>query len=305
MTSPAPKPVVVGVDGSESDEQVVAWGAHEAHRRQTRLLIAHARDVATPSPVSDVNVIAVLSEAKEYGAELLADAQDWAHAAQPGIDVATLMRQQKPEELLVELSVDAELLVVGTHGVSRFVGALLGSVSQRLAAHARCPVVVLPPPGLPHSSGSANVVVVGVSPSPGGMAALRFAVAEAQVRGADVLAVRCWDEPARYGMGSAGVGFISPLPFETARDSEQAVLERCLRSLRAEYPTVKIRSQLVESAADVALVDFSREADLLVVGCRHEDGHHLSRLGPISSWLLHNCAAPIAVVGYSRDHTTS
>jgi nucleotide-binding universal stress UspA family protein len=57
-------PVVVGVDGSESDEQVVAWGVHEAHRRARGLLIAHARDVMSASSVSAARVVSLLSEAK-------------------------------------------------------------------------------------------------------------------------------------------------------------------------------------------------------------------------------------------------
>jgi nucleotide-binding universal stress UspA family protein len=215
--------------------------------------------------------------------------------------VTTVMRQQKPEELLVELSADAELIVVGTHGLNRFLGALVGSVSQRLAAHALCPVVVLPPPGVIHHASAARTVVVGVSPSPGGISALRFAMAEAQLRDAEVLAVRSWNAPAIYGLGTAGIGFISPAPFESLRESGREVLEHCLGQVRAAYPDVTVRSELLESAADVTLVDYSQAADLLVVGCRHEDGHPLSRLGPVTSWLLHNSAAPIAVVGFSSN----
>jgi nucleotide-binding universal stress UspA family protein len=211
VTRPEPaKLVIVGIDGSESDEQVLAWGVHEAHRRGTGLLIAHARDVIPASPVSEASVVSLLSEAKDFGVELLTDAKTLAEAAQPGVVVTTLMRQEKPEALLVELSANAQLMVVGTHGVSRFIGALLGSVSQRLAAHALCPVVVLPPPGAVHQAPQTRTVVVGVSPSPGGMSALRFALAEAQLRDAEVLAIRSYSEPAIYGMGSAGVGFRVP-----------------------------------------------------------------------------------------------
>jgi nucleotide-binding universal stress UspA family protein len=51
-----------------------------------------------------------------------------------------------PAHALIAASEDADLLVVGSRGHGAFVGALLGSVSQQVVAHARCPVVVVPTP---------------------------------------------------------------------------------------------------------------------------------------------------------------
>jgi nucleotide-binding universal stress UspA family protein len=55
-----------------------------------------------------------------------------------------------PAGVLLGVAQEADLLVVGTRGHGGFAGALLGSVSQHVVTHARCPVVVIP--GASHPS---------------------------------------------------------------------------------------------------------------------------------------------------------
>ena len=51
--------------------------------------------------------------------------------------------------------VNAQMIVVGTHGHGRFVGALLGSVGQGLPHSAPCPVLIVPPVGDKQPTGEA------------------------------------------------------------------------------------------------------------------------------------------------------
>jgi nucleotide-binding universal stress UspA family protein len=46
---------------------------------------------------------------------------------------------------LVEKSAHADVIVVGTRGLSRFVEFVIGSTSKTVIDHAHCPVIVVPP----------------------------------------------------------------------------------------------------------------------------------------------------------------
>jgi nucleotide-binding universal stress UspA family protein len=62
---------------------------------------------------------------------------------QDHVKVKTQVASGNAAKILIDLSQDADFLVVGSRGHGGFAGLLLGSVSQHVAAHASCPVVVV------------------------------------------------------------------------------------------------------------------------------------------------------------------
>ena len=61
----------------------------------------------------------------------------------PPVPVQPLVKQGNAAQVLIKQSADADLLVVGTRGRGGFRGLVLGSVSQHVAAYAKCPVTVV------------------------------------------------------------------------------------------------------------------------------------------------------------------
>jgi nucleotide-binding universal stress UspA family protein len=61
-----------------------------------------------------------------------------------GLDVESRVVEGTPPDALFDAATGADLLVVGTRGHGRLSGLLLGSVSQKLAHHAPCPLVLVP-----------------------------------------------------------------------------------------------------------------------------------------------------------------
>ena len=139
--------IVVGVDGSEGSSWALWFAADEARVRNCRLRIVTSWQI--PVPVYAGGLIAPTVPASEVerttreavGAQA-ADVMD----QHPDVESDILVRQGSPAAILVKVSKDADMLVVGSRGLGGFGGLLLGSVSQQCAHHAVCPVVIVPPP---------------------------------------------------------------------------------------------------------------------------------------------------------------
>ncbi|MDQ2749676.1 MAG: universal stress protein [Pseudonocardiales bacterium] len=291
--------VVVGVDGSTAAAKALEWAADEAERRGVALVIAYAGHLASRAVLAEGTARSALQEICAYGKEVLEDAMATALEDRRLVDVTTDLREVDPADMLIELSETASALVVGRGNEGPITRFVFGSITQRVAAHAHCPVVVVGPDAPLRNS---QTVAVGVSDSESGTRAMRFACAEALVRHANVRAVRSWTE---LNWARPGFPFPPEASFTSLQDGEQAILDKCVRAARDAYPGLKIEGLLTEQPAYVALETAADAADLLVVGCRREEGSHLPRLGPLASWLLHHSRCPVAIVGRSTAVATA
>jgi nucleotide-binding universal stress UspA family protein len=280
--------IVVGIDGSISAVGALRWAADEAVRRASRLVIVYASAVVDSAAYSSASLQMMRSDAAVHGERVLKEAATAATGQHRRLPITTLLRHEHAADALISLSGQAALVVVGSRGVNRMVGALLGSVSQRVAAHASGTVVVV---GNNDPLRSSQLgILVGVSESDGGRAALDFAGAEAARRGCQLTAVR-----AHGGFGRSRQGLSQEL-----HSGQDATILSGADRMRAEFPQLAIEARLIDQAPAEALARLGRDAALLVLGCRHPTGHRGSRLGPITAGLLHASPCPVAVVGNPR-----
>jgi nucleotide-binding universal stress UspA family protein len=132
--------IVVGVDGSASSAQALRWAAEEARVRGSRLEAIQAWEgtigVIPRSRTSD-------ELPERHANESLAAAVDGLPADDRPAKIDSRAVQGHAAAVLIEASAGADLLVVGSHGHGGVAGALLGSVSRRVAEHAHCPVVIV------------------------------------------------------------------------------------------------------------------------------------------------------------------
>ncbi|MEZ5120325.1 MAG: universal stress protein [Solirubrobacterales bacterium] len=136
--------VVVGYDGSEASRAAITHAVTIARGRP--VVVVHAYEAAPPDLAGRWRALlepdrraagqAVLDGILLEGNDELADV-DWEARLEPGRPAEAIMR--------VADELDADAIVVGTHGHGRL-EALLGSVSHELVRHSTRPVTVLPPP---------------------------------------------------------------------------------------------------------------------------------------------------------------
>lgn len=136
--------IVVGVDGSENARAALAWAVDEARSRAASLdavmvwhLPTYGGPYTMPLPVPGPEV----EESFRAHLDSLIDDCDTEGLSAP---VGRILREGSAAGELLAEAENADLLVVGSRGHGGFVGMLLGSVSHRLAAHAPCPVVIVP-----------------------------------------------------------------------------------------------------------------------------------------------------------------
>jgi nucleotide-binding universal stress UspA family protein len=142
--------VVVGVDGSEDARTAAEWAVREATAHGVPLLLVHAWSL--PAVTSYGTQAAYPFEAIEKAAqELLTAEADHLRELAPDLDIETRLEYGSPIEVLLGLPAEHDLVVVGSRGVGRVVGLLLGSVSQAVVTRAACPVLVVPPAAGKHA----------------------------------------------------------------------------------------------------------------------------------------------------------
>ncbi len=296
LPSSAPRPVVAGVDGSESSLEAALYAAGEASRRGLPLLLVHATpwNVAGPgTPAVPSDFGRLLADSAEV---LLADveAQVREHADDVPL-LRTAVLDDYPVSALCKASGEAVLLVLGRRGnTPTMTGIMAGSTASGVVQHAQCPIIVLPEER-PVRTAERHAVVVAVEGAPEDEQVIEFAVAEAADRRTDLVAVHAWRDIAL----DVSAGRIPPLVDWAGMEvEEQGLLAETVSGWRDKEPDVDIREVVVRDRPAAALREAAATAELLVVGHRHRPV--LARLGSTVHGLLHRAPCPLAVVPLMR-----
>ena len=279
--------IVVGVDGSAASDAAVRWAAREATMRHVPLTVVHmVKTVVTNWPEMSLSAGIVVSE-EEDGHRVLK------HAIKIAEDVLKSdQRTPIKSELLcspsvptlVNLSEEADMLVVGSHGRGAVARVVLGSVSSGVVRSAKCPVAVIRAEAsyMPHSDRAP--VLVGIDCSPVSELALAIAFDEASRRGVELTALHAWSDAAVY-----------QLPWLDWKSEAERGLAEYLGGWRERYPDVKVNRLIALDHPGRALIEESESAQLVVVGSHGRGGLSGMLLGSVSNAVVHVARTPVIV----------
>jgi nucleotide-binding universal stress UspA family protein len=131
--------IVVGFDGSKASLRALEWATRQAEFTDASLEIVAAWEWPTGFGWSFIpNGFDPAGDVRSMIEPILASLQ----AAHPRIVVTSKIVEGHPAQILIQESIGAELLVVGSRGHGEFLGMLIGSTSEHCVANAACPVTV-------------------------------------------------------------------------------------------------------------------------------------------------------------------
>jgi nucleotide-binding universal stress UspA family protein len=283
--------ILVGADGSPPSTAAVDWAAREASMRRLPLFIVHVIHSPAvqmwpefPPPPE------VFARMAREGHEVLSDARKTANEATAGsreIHIETELITGGVLPTLIDLSKDAELIVVGSRGRGPIHRRLLGSVSRGIVEHAHAPIAVIHDE-VPMTYPTKAPVVVGIDGSPTSGAATAVAFEEASRRGVDLIALHVWSDFAVYEMPETELAALQ-------QAAEETLSER-LAGWRERYPDVHVRPIVAVNRPVHQLLEQSEAAQLTVVGSHGRGGFAGMLLGSVSLAVAEAARTPVLVV---------
>lgn len=284
--------ILVGVDGSREALQAAEWAAARAKLNNAQLQLVCAYALPSYTAASMESGFAVIdNDVIRASAQTVVD-ETLTHLAKLGYQAEGRVEPGDPTAVLVQLSEQADLIVVGTRGTGGFADRLLGATSSALPAYSRCPVVVVPGRGADQQFTPVKKIVIGVDGSRRSRKSLRRAIEEAALWGAQLTAV-----DAVPMASSAGV--LAWLPATVNRESILRDVRDELKAIcKAESAGsgVEIHAHALDGNPAALLTEFSTAVELVVVGTRGRGGFAGVLMGSTSQSVLAHSTCPVLVV---------
>jgi len=144
------KKILVPVDGSEHSVHALDYALDVAEKYSANILLLsvfHAvySFIGVQPNFAPPSALDILEAQKSYHEKVLTEALQRAKELKPELEVSTRLVEGRPAEIIIETAREGnfDLIVIGSRGLGGISQLLLGSVSDRVADSAPCPVLII------------------------------------------------------------------------------------------------------------------------------------------------------------------
>ena len=229
--------------------------------------------------------------------------------ARVAVDYRVVEAEQVHDAILAEAAaVNADLLVLGTHGRSGFQRLFLGSVTEKVIRKSTCPTLVVPPRAAgvaPDAPVRLRSIVCGIDFSASSRAALDYALPLAEEADAHVLLVHAIAVPPELNEHLLAPDF----DVDRARAAAEASALRTLRQLVPDearaYCTVETAVAEGNPAREILRVAAERAADLIVLGVQGRGAVDVLLFGSTAHHVVRGAPCPVLLVPTTDRRTAA
>ena len=222
-------------------------------------------------------------------------------AAMPGahdVIVRTCEGLNIREEIIREAGdMRADLLVLGSHGLTGVKRLVLGSTAESVLRHAPQPVLIVPAhaPAVPESGVPFKRIVCAVDFHADSYRALRHAFALAQESDAQLTLLHAVEMPAVH-VGAEDLAFDLESARETVMRDARAGLEALVPEESRAFCTV--HAEVAEGQAHQAILRLATDvkADLIIMGVRSRDAVDVAVFGSHTQAVVRAAHCPVLTV---------
>lgn len=281
-------PVVVGVDGTTANGGALRFAVEEARRTGGTLKLVHV--VPDYVPISPFMPITP-GDLTDTGTQVLSGVEETVRGLAPDLEVEGWLHHGSRATELIKAAETGAMLVVGRDDRPVLYRLVDGDTATRAASRAPVPVVQVPAGWHEDGAPERGVVVVGVKAGSHADELLGHAFAIAGRRRATLVVVHAWKLPSAYDDIIE-----SRIALDQAEKEGVAEMEELLHDWREAYPDVEVEIRVAHDHAAHALVETSREADLLLVVRRAHGVPAAAHLGGTARAVLRGAECPVMVV---------
>lgn len=276
--------ILVPTDLSDFATAAVRWAAMLERRLGAHLTVLYANQPYVPFDVMEGPAAYALQNAPEFRDRLDRDLREYVatHLSDIAPRVETRIVDEAPAKAILDAAngIDADLIVMTTHGRSGWQRVLLGSVTERVVHLSDRPVLCIPPEGEHHETPAIRRILCPVNFTDIARTALETAAVLAETFDAELL-----------------VAHVAEISDDSDLSGEfEAWVEPHVRS-RCRY------SQIVASgdaAAETLRLANDAAADLIVVGAQHKRLTDLTVLGTTTQHVVRFARRPVLSVTMPR-----